>query len=69
MKATLSYDLDDTEKDDEFELKCAMSGKDYYFSLSEIKQEIRKILKYQDPPPAVENALLAIRELIPEDVE
>lgn len=69
MKATLSYDLDDLDKDDVFELKCAMSAKEYYFALSNIKEEIRSVLKYQDPPPAVENALIIIRDLIPGEIE
>jgi hypothetical protein len=42
MKATLKYNL----PDDEFEFNCAMKSTKMYFALTEIKEEIRSVLKY-----------------------
>ena len=42
MKATLKYNL----PDDEFEFNCAVKSMKMYFALTEIKEEIRSVLKY-----------------------
>ncbi len=42
MKATLKYNL----PDDEFEFNCAMKSTKMYFALTEIKDELRAILKH-----------------------
>lgn len=42
MKATLKYNL----PDDEFEFNCAVKSMKMYFALTEIKDELRTILKH-----------------------
>jgi hypothetical protein len=42
MKAKLEYNL----PDDEFEFNCAMKSTKMYFALTEIKDELRAILKH-----------------------
>jgi hypothetical protein len=42
MKAKLEYNL----PDDEFEFNCAVKSTKMYFALTEIKEEIRSVLKY-----------------------
>ena len=42
MKATLKFNL----PDDEFEFNCAVKSTKMYFALTEIKGELRSILKH-----------------------
>ena len=42
MKATLKYNL----PEDEFEFNCAVKSTKMYFALTEIKDELRAILKH-----------------------
>ena len=42
MKATLKYNL----PEDEFEFNCAVKSMKMYFALTEIKDELRAILKH-----------------------
>jgi hypothetical protein len=42
MKATLKFNL----PEDQFEFDCAMKSTKMYFALTEIKEEIRSVLKY-----------------------
>jgi hypothetical protein len=42
MEATLKFNL----PDDEFEFNCAVKSMKMYFALTEIKEEIRSVLKY-----------------------
>ena len=42
MKATLEFNL----PDDEFEFNCAVKSMKMYFALTEIKDELRAILKH-----------------------
>ena len=44
MKATLKYNL----PEDEFEFNCAVKSTKMYFALTEIKDELRAIWKYED---------------------
>jgi hypothetical protein len=44
MKATLKYNL----PDDEFEFNCAVKSTKMYFALTEIKEELRAIWKYEE---------------------
>jgi len=44
MKAKLEYNL----PDDEFEFNCAVKSTKMYFALTEIKDEIRSFIKYQE---------------------
>jgi hypothetical protein len=44
MKATLKYNL----PDDDFEFNCAVKSTKMYFALTEIKDEIRSFIKYQE---------------------
>lgn len=44
MKATLKYNL----PDDEFEFNCAVKSMKMYFALTEIKEELRAIWKYEE---------------------
>ncbi len=42
MEAKLKYNL----PEDEFEFNCAVKSTKMYFALTEIKEEIRSVLKY-----------------------
>jgi hypothetical protein len=42
MEAKLKYNL----PDDQFEFECAVKSTKMYFALTEIKEEIRSVLKY-----------------------
>lgn len=44
MKATLEYNL----PDDEFEFNCAVKSTKMVFALTEIKDELRAIWKYEE---------------------
>jgi hypothetical protein len=44
MKATLKYNL----PDDDFEFNCAVKSTKMFFALTEIKDELREILKYEE---------------------
>ena len=44
MKATLKYNL----PEDEFEFNCAVKSTKMYFALTEIKEELRAIWKYEE---------------------
>jgi hypothetical protein len=44
MKATIEYNL----PDDEFEFNCAVKSTKMYFALTEIKEELRAIWKYEE---------------------
>ena len=44
MKATLKYNL----PEDEFEFNNAVKSMKMYFALTEIKDELREILKYEE---------------------
>ena len=44
MKATLKYNL----PEDEFEFNCAVKSTKMYFALTEIKDELRAIWKYEE---------------------
>ena len=44
MKATLKYNL----PEDEFEFNCAVKSTKMYFALTEIKEELRTIWKYEE---------------------
>ena len=44
MKATIEYNL----PDDEFEFNCAVKSTKMYFALTEIKDELRAIWKYEE---------------------
>jgi hypothetical protein len=44
MKAKLEYNL----PEDEFEFNCAVKSTKMYFALTEIKDEIRSFIKYQE---------------------
>lgn len=44
MKATIEYNL----PEDEFEFNCAVKSTKMYFALTEIKEELRAIWKYEE---------------------
>jgi hypothetical protein len=44
MKATLKYNL----PDDDFEFNCAVKSTKMFFALTEIKDELRRIWKYEE---------------------
>lgn len=44
MKATIEYNL----PDDQFEFNCAVKSTKMYFALTEIKEELRAIWKYEE---------------------
>ena len=44
MKATIEYNL----PDDQFEYDCAISSTRYWSALTEIKEELRAIWKYEE---------------------
>jgi hypothetical protein len=44
MKTTLKYNL----PDDDFEFNCAVKSTKMYFALTEIKDELRRIWKYEE---------------------
>jgi hypothetical protein len=44
MKATIEYNL----PEDQFEFDCASKSLKMYFALSEIKEELRAIWKYEE---------------------
>lgn len=44
MKATLKYNL----PEDDFEFNCAVKSTKMFFALTEIKDELRAIWKYED---------------------
>lgn len=44
MEATLKFNL----PDDEFEFNCAVKSTKMYFALTEIKDELRAIWKYEE---------------------
>jgi hypothetical protein len=44
MKATLKFNL----PEDEFEFNCAVKSTKMYFALTEIKEELRAIWKYEE---------------------
>lgn len=46
MRATLTYNLDD--EGDAFNYECAMKGKDLWFAITDLDEELRKIIKYGD---------------------
>ena len=44
MEATLKFNL----PDDQFEFECAVKSTKMYFTLTEIKEELRAIWKYEE---------------------
>ena len=63
-RVTITFTIPDEEPD----MRAALAGREALVVLREIERWCRDRLKHGDPPPAERAAIIAIRDMIPQEL-